>query len=186
MKKIVTILLLTVLGINIIAQETDSTVVYCKDSIKVQDIESFKYIAYEKQGSYSQTNAAFTALWEESVKQFLDYDRSFFLVYYNSPENTPEDSLIWEVGAKLKDDDEIVEPLKKKEWGYKKVAKIKYEGPFDDKLKNAYADAAGWVNENGYQIAGPFMQKHLNRPRPNKDGVITGKVEIWMPIVASK
>jgi hypothetical protein len=55
-------------------------------------------------------NAAYTTVWEESVKQFLAYDQNgFFSVYHNSSFDTETENLKWEVGTKLMEDagDEI-------------------------------------------------------------------------------
>jgi len=175
-------------SINLMAQETETKPYFYQDSIKVQDIEAFTYIAHERKGSYSQMNAAYTTLWEESVKQFLAYDEhGFFSVYHNSPSNTKEEDLKWEVGSKLIEDegDEILNPLKKKKWDFKKVVTIKYDGPIGEEMGQAYEGIMKYISENGYQVVGPSLERHLKRPQM-KDGVLIGSVKIWMPIEALK
>ena len=154
MKKIsIAILLLTLFGANIIGQDTETKPCFYQDSIKVQDIETFTYVAHERNGSYNQINAAYTALWEESVKQFLAYDEEgFFSIYHNSPTNTKEEDLKWEVGSKLLEDegDDILEPLKKKNWIYKKVVRVEFDGPLEGEISKAYEGAMKFISENGH------------------------------------
>jgi AraC family transcriptional regulator len=178
-------LLFVVFCISLNAQDKKDKPAFCKDSIKLVEMEPFTYIAYEQTGSHNKMNPAFTKLWEECTKQFLAYDNAFFSVLYNSPAEVPEDSLRWDVATKLNEDDEIVEPLKKKEWNYKKVVKAQYEGPFDN-MGVLYTGTIEWINENGYQIIGPNVQRFLRSPRPNKDGVLVGKIEIWYPVTEMK
>jgi effector-binding domain-containing protein len=182
MKKAVIIIVL-VLGsfMQISAQEN-----FNPDSIKIIEIEPFNYILYEMTGSYTQMNAAFTSLWEESTKQFLDYDEAFFAMYYNSPSNTPEKELKWAVGTKLKSNDDVLIPLLKKKWESKTVAKAIYKGNFGKGLSDAYAKSITWITQKGYTINGQNMQRNIGKVQPDANGELCGTVEITFPIVKSK
>lgn len=176
---------LSVLLFGISAQENKSNV-FNPDSIKISEIEPFNYIVIEMTGSYSQQNAAFTALWEESTKQFLNCDEGYFSIYHNSPVNTPENQLKWDVGTKLNSDDDIVEPLKKRKWECKSVAKAIYKGDFGNGLSDAYAKSIAWISQKGYKIYGPGIQRYLDRPQVDANGELFGTVELQFPIAKSK
>lgn len=187
-RTILTAIVLSIFSVTIIAQDNkeEAKPYFYEDSIKVDVIEPFSYVAYENKGSYTQIGPAYTALWEESVKQFVAYDHGgFFTIYHNSPQNTDEADLKWDVCIKLskEDDDgeEFLEPLRREKWQVKDVAKLVFEGPFSE-MGTAYAKLFEWIGKKGYQVAGSPAEKNLNRPSPNKDGVMVGKVEIWMPV----
>ncbi len=181
MKKIIIICFLIAFTVNNIwAQDKDNKAEFKLDSIQLKEVESFDFAAYEKEGSYSQVSDAYTSLWEESTKQFLNYGH-FFTIYYNSPRDTPEDKLKWDVGAVLIEDDEITEPLKKKNWPHKNVISALYNGPIT-KMSKAYKTIFKWIGKNSYTPNGPILEKVLSRPTPDKDGVMMIKLEMWIPV----
>lgn len=188
-RTILTAVLLSVCIMAMIAQENieETKPYFYEDSIKVDEIEPFSYVAYANTGSYANIGPAYTALWEESVKQFVASEHGgYFTIYHNSPQNTAEADLKWDVCIKLSkeedDGEEFLAPLRREKWAAKEVAKLLFEGPLTE-MGNAYAKLFEWVGKKGYQIAGSPAEKNLNRPSANKDGVMVGKVEIWMPVM---
>ncbi len=181
MKKLIVICFLVAFTINNIwAQDNGAKADFKLDSIQLKDVKPFDFAAYENTGSYNKISAAYTSLWEESTKQFLHYGH-FFSVYYNSPRDTPQDKLKWDVGAELLEKSEVEEPLKMKNWTHKKVVSALYDGPLGD-MSKVYGKVFKWIGKNGHKPAGPILEKALSRPTKNKDGVMMIKLEIWVPV----
>jgi len=89
-------------------------------------------------------------------------------VYFNSPQEVPEEELLWEiqfpVGGEVApggpDDDGLgvkrVEPYE--------VAATVHKGPYSE-LSKVYQDLVPWIMENGYEIAGPAEEVYMNDPQ---------------------
>ena len=99
-----------------------------KESICVIEIEPFSYCAVEMTGSYDQHGAAFGTLYQAAGTQSLDMTQIPFGVYYNNPNDTPEEELKWDIGFQVAEDTQLKEPLVLKKWEYTLLAKIGYEG----------------------------------------------------------
>jgi len=56
-------------------------------------------------------------------------------VYYNSPSDTPEDGLVWEIGFTVPDSLEVTTPLVVKKWTFTKVAKAMHIGRLKQQIK---------------------------------------------------
>ena len=76
MKQVLVLCILSILGINISAQDADTMSLFNEDSVKVQEIEPFNYVVLEGQGSYNQIGSFYSKLWEEMIKQSIDPDLS--------------------------------------------------------------------------------------------------------------
>jgi DNA-binding transcriptional MerR regulator len=63
--------------------------------------------------------------------------------------------------------------------GYEKVASIMYKGPYEG-LGKPYNAIMGWIETNGYHIAGPNREIYYNEPEKTKpEDLVT---EIQMPV----
>jgi len=151
--------------------------------IEVKEVEPFSYCAVEMTGSFKQHGDAFGKLYSSAEKQGLPTNEPLFGVYYDNPEETAEEELKWEVGFAVSDDTEVEEPLVLKKWEFKLVVSLDYEGPFSgEEMDGAFAEIMQWIEENGYTIVGPCMERYLGMPSQNEDGAMSGKIEIWMPV----
>lgn len=100
-------------------------------------------------------------------------------VYYNSPADTKPADLQWEVGFPVAEGTAVQPPLAVKSWKYISVASAVHKG--------AYAQAGetigrlmNWINEKGYIVAGPTLERYLNNPMQVKpEDLLT---EIWIPV----
>lgn len=182
MKQIVILSIILILGLCTKAQDEAKKPQIVIDSLELIQVEPFEYIGLDMKGSYSQISGAYTKLWEESVKQFLDWDHGFFTVYHNSPQEVKEEELEWTVGTKLNSEDEITEPLAKKQWKHKQAVKVYYKGPLGEDVGQAYGKLHEWIAKNNYQVAGPAREKSLGRPTKDENGNMIAQMIIWMPV----
>ena len=151
-------------------------------AIEVKEITPFTYYAVEMTGTYDQHAQAFQKLYEETYKQGMSAYADPMAIYYNDPANTPVEQLKWEVGFPLEETKEIAAPLVVKKWEFATVAARMYEGAFDQQLAAAYAEVYQWIGGNGYTPVGPMMEKYLDMPQQNENGLWIGKMEILVPV----
>ncbi len=158
-----------------------------KTDIELVEIEPFFYCAVEMTGSYTQHPDAFMKLYTEAGKQGLPMAGMPFGIYWNSPHDTAEEALKWEIGLAVPEDKEIQPPLSRKGWEHILVAKKDFEGAFgSEEMSAAYSEVSGWIEENGYELSGPMMEKYLSSPSPNEEGEFVGKVQIIFPVQKKK
>jgi effector-binding domain-containing protein len=155
--------------------------------IELVEAEPFYYCAVEMTGSYEQHSTAFMTLYTEAGKQGLTMAEAPFGIYWNSPQDTPEEALKWAIGMPVPEDKEIQEPLKKIKWEHTLLVTKGFEGAFESEdMYAAYAEVFEWIEKNGYEPAGPMLEKFLNTPSPNEAGETIGKVEIIIPVQKAK
>ena len=154
-----------------------------ESAVKVTMVEPFSYAALEMTGSYDQHGEAFNTLYGMAGKLMLDMSQSSFGVYYNTPQNTPEAELKWELGLPVSEDQKLEEPLTLKKWEFKLLASKMYKGSFSSEAMGAcYAGLYQWITENQYAPAGPMMEKYLGQPAMDEKGEWCGEIEIIMPV----
>jgi len=142
----------------------------------------FAYCALEMKGSYDQHSAAFEKLYAASAEQGI-FGGYPFGVYYNSPNDTPVDSLKWDLGFRCPAGQTTKPPLVLKRWPYTMMAVLDYTGAFGGPdMVNAYNQLFKWIGEHGYRPAGPMMEEFLNAPSQDEKGMFVGRVNIVMPV----
>lgn len=157
------------------------------EEIKLVETEPFSYCAVEMTGSYEQHPNAFMALYSGAAQQGLPMDQMPFGIYWNSPEETPEEELKWEIGFMVPGDAEIAAPLAKKKWEYTHHVTARFTGVYDSpELQEFYGKIMAYAAKNGFEPAGPMMEKFLDSPEPDESGEFSGTVEIFFPVVKKK
>jgi AraC family transcriptional regulator len=165
------------------AKKAEKTVKAVKTEIEVVDIEPFAYAAVEMTGSYEQHAQAFMTLYSAAGQQGLAMTEAPFGIYHNSPEDTPEEELKWEIGMPVPADTKLAEPIVLKKWEFTKVAQLDFEGAIDsDEMKAVYYGMYEWIETSGYELAGPMMERFLSMPAENDKGEMVGKVQIVFPV----
>jgi AraC family transcriptional regulator len=157
------------------------------ESVRIMPVEAFSYAAVEMRGTYDQSAAAFQSLYQNAGMQGLPMTSTPFGLYWNSPENTPVDSLRWELGLMVPDSTTAAAPLVLKKYRPTEAAALFFEGVYGSPEQNAaYGVLFGWVSANGYRPAGPMMERYLNMPTQTADGKWTGRVEMVLPVEKTK
>jgi AraC family transcriptional regulator len=143
---------------------------------------AFTYVALEMTGSYDQHMAAFEKLFGGAAQQGI-FGGTPFGVYWNSPADTPEDKLSWDVGFAAPAGQTPKEPLKLKKWTFTTLAVLDYSGAFEgEAMTKAYNKLFTWIGAHGYKPAGPTMEQYLNIPSADENGVLIGSIEIIAPV----
>jgi DNA gyrase inhibitor GyrI len=157
------------------------------DTVRLVKAEPFAYCALEMKGSYDQHGAAFMNLYQAAGAQGLAMNQTPFGVYWNSPDNTPADSLRWDLGFAMTGTQTLSAPLVLKKWAFPLTASIFYEGSYGSQSMGAvYGKLYAWISQNGYRPAGPMMEKFLTMPTQGADGEYSGRVEIAIPVAPVK
>jgi len=154
-----------------------------KTEIEVVKIEPFAYAAVEMTGSYTQHPDAFMKLYTAAAQQGLPMTEAPFGIYWNSPDDAAEKDLKWEIGMPVSGDKELTAPVVLKKWEYTTVIQKDFEGAIDgEELKAIFFDMYEWIEANGYEMAGPMLERFLNTPSPDEKGEMVGKVQIVFPV----
>lgn len=153
-----------------------------ENEAQIKEIKPFKYCALEMTGSYDQHETAYLKLYEEAGKQGLPTDQQPIGIYFNGPQQVPVEELKWEVGFEVPAEQAVQAPLLKKEWTFTTLASLVYEGKFDENMQSAYGKLFAWIGQNGYQMAGPLMEKSLSMPVKDENNMWSGKMEILVPV----
>jgi effector-binding domain-containing protein len=101
-------------------------------------------------------------------------------VYHNSPEEVAPEDLEWEMGFPCSAQTSPLKPLEKKVWTFEQVASAIHKGPYE-KTGETYAVILDWMEANGYEQAGPVLEKYLNMPTQDTDPEEL-RTEIWIPV----
>ena len=110
-----------------------------KNEIQIVETEPFAYAAVEMTGSYEQHAQAFMTLYSAAGEQGLPMTAAPFGIYHNSPEDTPEEELKWEIGMPVEGVKELAAPVVLKKWEHTMVAQRDFEGAIDsDEIKAVY------------------------------------------------
>jgi effector-binding domain-containing protein len=151
--------------------------------IQIKEIEPFTYCALEMKGSYDQHGIAFNNLYAIAGSQRLPLDRAPFGIYISDPASAPEEELEWEVGFEIDEGTELKRPLVAKNWPHTTLTSKIYTGSFSEEaMAAAYAEIMGWIQENGYSVCGPWLERFLSEPTIDAQGGMSGTIEILIPV----
>jgi DNA gyrase inhibitor GyrI len=157
------------------------------DTVVLSKVAPYSYCALEMRGSFDQHGAAFQNLYQQAGMQGLPGTAVPFGIYWNSPQDTPVDSLKWELGFALPEARTLAAPLVLKKWEFPLVATLTFEGVYGSE---AQAAATGklfeWIGKNGYRPAGPMMERFVTMPAQTADGGFSGRVEMVIPVAPVK
>jgi len=150
------------------------------DEVKVQANTPFTYACLECSGSYAQIPAKVGEFIGEFFKQGLMPAGAMFGLYLNSPaEVKSEAELKWQVGFPVAAEAQVAAPLKKAEYKFTLVAYYLYKGPVD-KVAESYGKIMQFLEANGYQVAGPCLERYLDNPQMVKPEEM--RTEILFPV----
>ena len=158
-----------------------------KTEIELTKIAPFSYAAVEMTGSYTQHPDAFMKLYGAAAQQGIPMTEAPFGIYWNTPDDTAEEDLKWEIGIPVPEGKEVAAPIVLKKWEHTTVVQRDFEGAIDsDELRAVYYAMFEWIGANGYEMAGPMLERFLSTPSPNEKGETIGKVQIVFPVQKKK
>ncbi len=135
-------------------------------------------------GAYDQTPAGFSKLYEWIARHELKAKGAPTAIYFNIPSDASEADAIWELQVQLTGEVPESEPDEsgigvKRVEGMQVVTAV-HKGPYDSVLPT-YQALWAWIEDNGYELAGPPAERYLNGP----DDVTSPReylTEIIMPV----
>jgi len=132
--------------------------------VQIKDQASFAYAYLDCVGSFTQIPQKMMEFMGAFFKQGLKPAGGPFAIYFNDPRQVPEAELKWLIGMPIAPGAAPVDPLKKGEFNHPKVAVCLHVGPYD-KVGETYAKMMAFIDQNGWKVAGPAMEKYLNNPQ---------------------
>jgi AraC family transcriptional regulator len=129
--------------------------------VVIQDTAPFTYAYLECSGSYAQIPAKIGAFMQSFFQQGLAPLGNFFGMYLNSPAQVKEEELQWRLGFPVAAEAAVAAPLLKGECQATQIAVYLHVGPYD-KVSDAYAKIFAFIDQNGYKVAGPCIEKYLD------------------------
>ena len=104
-------------------------------------------------------------------------------VYFNAPGQVPDEELLWEVqcpiGGEVAPSGPDEQGLGVKRVEGAEVASTMHKGPFDQ-VGATFGALAGWIMENGYEIAGAGEEIYLSDPEKTPPGELL--TELRFPV----
>ena len=148
--------------------------------IQIKQIVPFAYAYLECSGTYRQIPEKIGMFMQEFFKQKLQPMGEFFGLYLNSPQQVKEEELKWQVGFSVAREAAVASPLEKGEFTHTQVAVCLYVGPYEN-VGSAYGRIFEFIENNGYEAAGPIMEKYLDQnPQAVKPSDL--RTEINVPV----
>ncbi|MBN1893429.1 GyrI-like domain-containing protein [bacterium] len=179
------IAVMTSLALSVSGQDAQKAVEKPVPAVQVRDVAPFMYAALEMTGSYEQHSQAFQDLYQNAGAQGVAMDQPPFGLYFNNPENTPQEQLKWDLGLPCSEEAKLTPPLKLKKWEFDKIAVLTYTGNYEADGAQAHHALFQWIGENKYVPAGPVMEKFLSMPVADEKGQWSGTVEVSVPVQAA-
>jgi effector-binding domain-containing protein len=151
--------------------------------VAVKDVESFPYCAIAHQGPYTDMATVVGQLVGAMQTQglFPQVRGPMIGVYFNSPAEAAPKDLVWEAGFIVTAQAAPQPPLVKKVWEYRTVAVAVHRAPYAEGGRTVAAMMA-WLMANGYQPAGPVLERYLDRD-PSGTKPENLRTEIWIPCI---
>lgn len=164
-------------------QEVDVAETEQQGSVAITKVAPFSYVCLPFTGSYDSHEVVIGSLMETASAQGFELVGPMLGIYYNSPMDTPEDSLVWEVGFEVPDSMEVAEPLVVKKWLFTKVAKAMHTGPYEN-VAETYPQIFEFIGKKNLMSAGPMLERFLSDPLIVAPEEL--QTEIWVPVSEGK
>jgi len=149
-------------------------------AIEIKTVQSFAYCCIHHVGPFSEIENVISQIYPVMQSQNISPGGAMIGVYYSDPQIVAPENMEWEIGFACSAQVSPLKPLEKKVWSFEQVASAIHTGPYE-KTGETYLKIFEWMESNGYEQAGPVLEKYLNMPSPDADPA-TLKAEIWIPV----
>jgi effector-binding domain-containing protein len=162
-------------------QEPEQEVIATADqeAVTISEVAAFSYVCLPFVGSYENHEAVIGDFMRLVDEQEVEFSGPMIGIYYNSPMDTPEDSLIWEIGFEVPQETEVSDPLIVKKWEFTKAAKAMHIGPYET-VDQTYPKIFEFIGKQSMMPTGPIMERFLSDPEQVAPEEL--KTEIWVPV----
>ena len=148
--------------------------------VEVKTVQSFAYCCIHHVGPFTEIENVINQLFPVMQSQNISPGGAMIGVYYSNPQEVTPENMEWEIGFPCSAQVSPLKPLEKKVWSYEQVASAIHTGPYE-KTGETYLKIFEWMEANGYETAGPVLEKYLNMPSPDVDPE-TLRAEVWVPV----
>jgi effector-binding domain-containing protein len=151
-----------------------------KIRVTLKEITPFSYVSVRHQGPLSDFETAVAILMGNMQRQNIAPAGTMFAIMHEIPEEGKEITLDWEVSFPVTAQVYPQPPLTKGFWEHPHVASANHTGPAAT-LGDAVDEMFIWIEENGYDRAGPVLAVFQNIGEPD---TIPSRLqtEIWIAI----
>ncbi|MEA2054231.1 MAG: GyrI-like domain-containing protein [Candidatus Thermoplasmatota archaeon] len=134
--------------------------------IKLEKTKPIKFAYIEHVGSYGEIpfNEYIPRLYAWAKEKKVRPGFKTIGIFYDSPEKTPSEECRSEIGIPIKGEANPDEEIKIKELLSMEVATIKHKAPASE-YGETYKKLAEWMEENGYEWAGPAVEVYTKKPK---------------------
>lgn len=152
-------------------------------AVTVKEVAPFPYLAIAHKGPYTDMGTVIGELVGAMQAQglFAQIRGPMVGVYYNAPDTTAPEELSWEAGFIVTAQTTAEPPLMRKVWEHRTVAAALVVGPYDA-AGAAIAKIRAWIAANGYEAAGPVLERYLDQ-NPSAVDPRKLRTEIWIPCI---
>ena len=148
--------------------------------LKTIDPQTVMSLAFE--GSYSQTTDRLDELMSWLLRVGHPYSDRPFAIYYDDPEEVPEDELRGEVCLPIEEACEPENDFERKTVPGGEFLCYVHEGPYSD-LDDAYAEIFGWIEDNDYDFVEEMGTREVfHRMTGEVDSVDELVTEVQVPV----
>ncbi len=148
--------------------------------VEIKTVQSFPYCCIHRVGPFTEIENVISQLFPVMQNQNISPQGTMIGVYYSNPQVVAPENMEWEIGFPCSAQVSPLKPLEKKVWTFELVASSIHAGPYE-KTGETYIKIFEWMETNGYEQAGPVLEKYLNMPSPDIDPA-TLRAEIWIPV----
>jgi len=148
--------------------------------VEVKEIDPFVFCSIRHTGPFSEIEQVINNLIATMQSQNVHPQGPMFGIYHTIPGPNPQENMKmeWEIGFPITEQTLVQAPLERNIWNYTTVATAIHTGPYEE-TGEAITDIFEWMQANGYDKAGPVLEKYLETGTP--DDQASKKTEIWIP-----
>ena len=150
-----------------------------QEPVSIAEVSTFSYVCFPYMGSYKDHEKVIDEFMQAASAQGFEMSNPMLGIYYNNPMDTPEDSLVWEIGFEVPESLVVSSPLVVKKWIFTKVAKAIHTGSYET-VDQTYPEILRFISKENMIPAGPTMERFLSDPQQAPPEQL--KTEIWVPV----
>jgi AraC family transcriptional regulator len=141
--------------------------------IKIKTLKPQKLAYIEHTGTYSEIpyDKYYDMLYSWAKEKKVRPGMKALGIFFDNPDKTPPEQCKSEICIPIFGDAESNEEIKIKDLPSMEVAQIKHKGSSEE-YKNTYKTLNDWIENNGYERAGPSMEVYTKKPKMSGDKVI--------------
>jgi len=147
-------------------------------TVTIKTVEPFSYVCIPYTGPLTEIRNVVGTLFQYMQQQEISPMGEMIGVYHTDPSKGEPEKQQWEIGFPISEQAFPLQPLLRKEWVFKDVATAIHTGP-PDMTGETIAKINEWLEVNGYEVAGPVLERYFNFDpgNPNPSGL---RIEIWV------